>query len=116
MVAKFLFTAVFLTVGAAIGHKWHPMGLSGQAVLSIQAGPGLDSVYAAADDGLYVAEYSDWHKVFDYDSHVGLRVCVRAVGHDVYLAWGTGSRSDGLWFCHCGKCGGHLARHSGRHR
>jgi hypothetical protein len=97
MAARFLLTAGFLTVGVAIGHPWHPMGLSGQAVLSIQAGPDFDSVYAAADDGLYVAGFNDWQKVYDYGSHAGLRACVRVVGHDVYLAWGWGSRSDGLW-------------------
>ncbi len=80
---------------------WHHVGLSGHRVWSV-ANPSCDRCYAATDSAVFLTSNRGgwWHEVYDYGVHEGLRVCVRApmpYDDSVYLAWGWGSRSDGLW-------------------
>ncbi len=81
---------------------WHYVGLSGRKILSVD-NHDRDNCYAASDYALFRG-YSRggwWDTLYRYEQHPETRACVRAQWNSldsVFLAWGWGSRSDGLWF------------------
>ncbi len=95
-------TVLVVCLVFALCPAWRHVGLSGHRVWSV-ANPSRDRCYAATDSAVFVTSNRGgwWNEVYDYGVHENLRVCVRApMGHEgkVYLAWGWGSRSDGLWY------------------
>jgi hypothetical protein len=81
---------------------WHYIGLSGSTTLSVDNHE-RDLCDAATDQAL-IRIYDRgawWDTLYVYGQHQGTHACVRTRTDDprsIYLAWGWGSRSDGLWF------------------
>jgi hypothetical protein len=80
---------------------WRLVGLAGQRVVAI-TNASRDFCYAATDSVLYRGDRYNWYQpVYRYGSHSDLRVRVKEgqqhTNMPVCLAWGWGSRSDGVW-------------------
>lgn len=76
---------------------WRLVGLPGQRILAVAA-ESRDNCYAATDSSLYRGDRFGWYlPVFRYGPHAALRVQVKNSSGLTGLAWGWGSRSDGLW-------------------
>ncbi len=90
---------LFVLVSPAPG--WRLVGLAGQRVIAI-ANASRDYCYAATESVLYRGDRSNWYQpVYRYGAHRNLRVRVKEgqqhAIQPVCLAWGWGSRSDGVW-------------------
>jgi len=89
----------FVLVSPAPG--WRLVGLAGQRVVAV-TNASRDFCYAATESVLYRGDRSNrYQPVYRYGAHQNLRVRVREgqqnAGQPVCLAWGWGSRSDGVW-------------------
>jgi len=83
----------------ASAFPWLSAGLAGETVLSVDAVRPQGRAYAATSAALYhTTDYGlSWETLYVYGPHPDVRARVRVSLPHVYLAWGWGSRSDGLW-------------------
>jgi hypothetical protein len=96
--ARYVCIVMLLGGGRVLARPWIPVGLTGHDVLSVYA-QFYDQAYAASTNGLYFTSCrgDTWDTLYVYGPHPETRAAVRASGEEVFLAWGWGSRSDGLW-------------------
>ncbi len=84
--------------GISRAYEWWHTGLTGHTVFSIASYPDTEEVYAATNYGLYRRYEGRWETLYVYSPIGRGRGFVEVDWPEVYLAWGWGSRSDGLWY------------------
>ncbi|MEO0077951.1 MAG: hypothetical protein ABIK86_03015 [candidate division WOR-3 bacterium] len=94
-----LLLTVLVIASPALG--WRLVGLAGQRVIAI-TNAARDFCYAATESVVYRGDRNNWYvPVYRYGAHPGIRVRIKEgvqnAGQPVCLAWGWGSRSDGVW-------------------
>jgi hypothetical protein len=90
---------VVLLVGLAWAIDWWQFrGLDGNAIMSVAAQGPVDA-YATTNMALFCYDDGggEWDTMYLYSPSGRGRGYVQLRYPDVYLAWGRGSRSDGLW-------------------
>ena len=98
---QFLVLCVALLVaacGVSLAYEWQHIGLAGHTVFSVASCADTGEVFAATNFGLYRRSEAEWETLYVYDPVGHARGFVQVDWPDVFLAWGRGSRSDGLWY------------------
>ncbi len=96
-------SVLVLTVLAVVSPApgWRLVGLAGQRVIAITNAT-RDFCYAATESVVYRGDRNNWYfPVYRYGPHPDIRVRIKEgvqnAGQPACLAWGWGSRSDGVW-------------------